>query len=298
MVRLTSLDAFRGFAALIVLIYHVAAVYGLGGHSKGYLAVDFFFMLSGFVIERVLQKSSRTPLQFMRARYIRFWPTMAAGTLLGLLFIAQPGWVGQALMGFLLIPLFAGKFVFPLNPPAWSIFFELSANALHSAVRRSWLLIFLVSLTWLTLTGGFGGGPNPGNFLAGAPRVLTSYSLGVLMYQRWGEHPPVNLPSACGLLLAALLLPFVSPLFDYGFVLLLCPVIILSGVRGNIPFAEELGALSFPLYAVHYPILLSAKANGLHPAVATLLVIASAAALSAAAANWTWRREPRPQPSC
>ena len=280
--RLPALDALRGAAALVVLSYHVASVYGLGGQPNGYLAVDFFFMLSGFVIARVLERGSRTPTQFLKWRYTRFWPTMAVGTALGLCFV--PGTYSQALPGLLLIPILVGKYIFPFNPPAWSIFFELCANAVHSVLRRFWPAVFAVSLFWLMVTGGFGGGPNPDNVMRGLPRVLMAYSIGVMMFQRWGDHPPLKLSPYWGLLLLAVLLPVRSLWFDYAFVLLICPLVIMNGTRGSLPFATELGTLSFPLYAVHYPLLLAAKSAGANAISAGALAIAVAAAMSAISA--------------
>lgn len=276
--RLRGLDALRGVAALIVLFYHVAAVYDLGSQPKGYLAVDFFFMLSGFVIARVLENGSRTPLQFMQWRYKRFWLTMAVGTTLGLCFMPGDHW--QALPGLLLVPIFASKYVFPFNPPAWSIFFELFANAVHAFLRKFWPVAFVVSLCWLIASGGFGGGPNADNFVRGFARVLVAYSIGVMMFQRWGDSPPVTMPRYSGLLLLVLLLPIRSAWLDFSFVLLICPLVIMSAIRASLPFAAQLGALSFPLYAVHYPVLLAAKAAGVDPFLAAGIAIAVAAGVS------------------
>ena len=49
------LDALRGVAAVVVVLFHILEVYSGGNHieqliNHGYLAVDFFFMLSGYVM--------------------------------------------------------------------------------------------------------------------------------------------------------------------------------------------------------------------------------------------------------
>ena len=50
--RYVTLDLMRGLAALAVLVFHMNYMLGTETHviAKGYLAVDFFFILSGFVI--------------------------------------------------------------------------------------------------------------------------------------------------------------------------------------------------------------------------------------------------------
>ena len=94
--RLAGLDALRGIAALLVLGLHARAVFG-GAHwfSKGYLAVDFFLMLSGFLMVRSTEprlSAGLAPLRFMVARYKRFWPMVALGSLIGVPYL----WVRAA----------------------------------------------------------------------------------------------------------------------------------------------------------------------------------------------------------
>ena len=85
--RLSGLDVLRGIAALWVLHYHTIKVV-LDGHnfgSRGYLAVDFFFMLSGYVMARSYEDKFRQGYglkSFFTARYRRVWPTMAIGGLI------------------------------------------------------------------------------------------------------------------------------------------------------------------------------------------------------------------------
>ncbi len=278
--RLKGLDALRGIAALVVLSYHVAAIFAISGQPNGYLAVDFFFMLSGFVIAGVLERTPEAGVEFVCSRYKRFWPTMAAGTAIGLFVTPYSQW-WEALPGFMLLPIFSSAWVFPLNSPTWSIFFELYANAVHSVMRRLWPAVFFASLALLIVTGGFGGGPTPGNFFQGFPRVLLSYSLGVMMFQRWTVGGlPLKIPACFGLLLLTLLVPWQSPWLDYSFVLLICPLLIMSGVKESLPFAEKLGALSFPLYAIHYPLLLAGKSLGAGPVASAALAIAVAGTIA------------------
>ena len=88
--RLYGLDALRGMAAMVVLFMHVF------GFAAGHLAVDFFFMLSGFIMARTyeprLQGRTIGAGQFLMGRYRRLGPAMAAGASTGLaIYLAAGG---------------------------------------------------------------------------------------------------------------------------------------------------------------------------------------------------------------
>lgn len=85
------LDALRGVAALLVMWYHVFEAFATSPFDQrfnhGYLAVDFFFVLSGFVIGYAYddrwEKMSTT--HFFKRRLIRLHPMVVAGALIGLI---------------------------------------------------------------------------------------------------------------------------------------------------------------------------------------------------------------------
>ena len=135
--RIEGLDALRGIAAVLVLLFHVEFVFGLPPHfQRAYLSVDFYFLLSGAVMARQYEGRFPHAPTFVRMRLRRLWPTIALGGLLGALVFASQmpplGAVVACLMGLLLVPwLGSDKGLFPLNPPTWSILFELLANALQ-----------------------------------------------------------------------------------------------------------------------------------------------------------------------
>lgn len=85
--RLVTLDGLRGMAAIAVMLYHIGNVYQFGGPFRaGYLFVDFFFLLSGFVLALSVEpRFARgwTTAAFMRARIVRLWPVIAIGALAG-----------------------------------------------------------------------------------------------------------------------------------------------------------------------------------------------------------------------
>jgi len=76
--RYEALDGLRGVAAVAVMLYHIGGWTGrpwLAAH--GYLAVDFFFCLSGFVLAHAYGRREIGWLGYMRARLIRLWPLIA-----------------------------------------------------------------------------------------------------------------------------------------------------------------------------------------------------------------------------
>src|SRR5829696_5276358 len=86
--RLASLDGLRGVAAVIVLMFHFEQSHGTRSlFASGYLAVDFFFLLSGFVLVGPFEGGKTGPRRSnsatMIARFLRFWPLMALGVAMG-----------------------------------------------------------------------------------------------------------------------------------------------------------------------------------------------------------------------
>jgi peptidoglycan/LPS O-acetylase OafA/YrhL len=132
-------------AALLVALMHADHVYG-DDHlfvSAG-LMVDFFFMLSGFVMACTYEDQMRSqmgPLPFVALRFRRLWAPVAIGVGIGfilyLLFgTAIPAAAYLLALGLLMLPnLLLPTEPFPLNPPQWSITYELVGNFLHA-----WLL--------------------------------------------------------------------------------------------------------------------------------------------------------------
>lgn len=282
--RLVSLDGLRGVAALAVAASHFETISGLkiGVHGAG-RAVDFFFVLSGFVIARAYEKRLAAGLGFRayaRLRLERLYPAILAGLLIGLV---AAFWSGQAEVGmalaFLLLPLLSGPDdgeAFPLNGPQWSLTWELAINALHAAVLRRFNTIGLVAVClaaaiWLwQAAGGTAGldlGWARGNFWLGAPRVLFGFGAGLVLarlHLRLGRFP--RLPWVVTALLLTLLLfepwaPWTDKrVADWLAVVVASPALVLLAVDAAPPqpltgVAMWLGAISYPLYALHAPML-------------------------------------------
>lgn len=307
--RLPGIEALRGFAALCILLLHTRAVFG-GERvfGKGYLAVEFFLMLSGFLMAYAQEKRIAEPGAFMVKRYKRLWPTMALGGVIGLprLWITSPGpgtFLATAAANFALLPAWWAKFAFVLNIPAWTIFYELVANALHVFVLRHLKLWAIVAgivllapiMAWIgTAWGSFDVGARPENLLAGAPRILFAYLIGIALGRLWQNGPWLPVPP----LLAIPAMPFILAAgwwlkldqtwhFDFLFTVLACPLMIAGGLRLTRfhTAAGLLGQFSFPLFAVQMPILEGMQMLGFNGWQAGFAALAGGA-LAALATSW------------
>ena len=246
--------------------------------GKGYLAVEFFLMLSGFLMAYAQETRVKDPAGFMAKRYLRLWPTMALGGVIGLprLFIKSAslgGFFATAIANLALLPAWWGKFVFALNIPAWTIFYELVANTLHVFVLRHlrlWaivagIILLALAMAWIgSEWGSFDVGAKPGDFFAGLPRILFAYLIGTALGRIWRDGSPLPVPS----LLAIPAMPIILAAgwwlkidqfwhFDFLFTAIACPLMIAGGLRLTRfhRAAGLLGQLSFPLFAVQMPIL-------------------------------------------
>ena len=214
------LDGLRGIAAIMVVMFHILETFAIGDPYKqlvnhGYLAVDFFFMLSGFVIAYAYDDrwSSMSLSDFFKRRLIRLHPMIIMGMLFGaVLFYFQDSPmflpigdtpVSQMLLvtliGFTLIPLPPSMDIrgwqemHPLNGPAWSLFFEYVANIFYALFLRKiskMLLIVLIVLSGGALvhmimnSGGdvIGGWSlTPKQLWVGSVRLLYPFLTGILI---------------------------------------------------------------------------------------------------------------------
>lgn len=229
--HLQLLDALRGVAALIVLFYHCYECFGYeiaegtGIFTQvcdhGYLAVDFFFLLSGFVIGYAYDDRWRASIQhtgmntwtFFKRRLIRLHPMVIAGAVIGLAcFLLDGGtdWNGNPasagnltlvfVMTMLMLPVYPGwsadvrgnTEMFPLNGPSWSLFFEYIGNILYALLLRRLSLKALAAvvvisgttLGWLVLDSGYlgyGWSFVDYGFWTGLLRMLFPYAFGMLL---------------------------------------------------------------------------------------------------------------------
>lgn len=248
------LDGLRGVAALIVIWYHVFEAFATSPVDQrvnhGFLAVDFFFILSGFVIGYAYDDrwGSRMGLKdFFKRRLIRLHPMVVMACVLGVVsFLVQGSekWDGTqvafslvmlaALAQMLMIPLWPGAGaevrgageMYPLNGPSWSLFFEYIGNILYALWLRRLSTRWLAFFTGLTGAGlaafalcNLSGAGNLGvgwtfagdNFLGGMLRMTFSFSAGLLMSRVFRPCAVRGAFWICSLILVVLLaLPYMG----------------------------------------------------------------------------------------
>ena len=225
------LDGLRGVASILVVAFHVLESYTGGDRfvqiiNHGYLAVDFFFLLSGFVVAYAYDDrwGKMTLWDFCKRRLIRLQPMIIMGSIIGAaLFYLQasgifplisqtPLWKMLLVMviGFTLLPLPISMDIrgwqemHPLNGPAWSLFFEYIANILYALVIRKLskkalgVLVFLFAcllIHYLLMgpTGDLIGGwsLNEAQLNVGFTRLLFPFFAGVLLC-RLGKLIKIN----------------------------------------------------------------------------------------------------------
>lgn len=283
--KFQTLDGLRGLAAAAVVMFHLHHFLpAIWRPVSAYLAVDLFFALSGFVLAEAYGRRLDEGLSFRRfmgKRLARLWPLYA----LGLAIAAAPLVVGvvhgqtpfRALIPILPAALMLpwpgpeGQ-LYPLNFVAWSLAYELVANAVMVLCWR-WLsraaLLAIVAASALGLAASvmIFGSLDLGFTLSAAPtalaRVLFSFFLGVLI---WRARPATSgiSPWAPVLLLALVLAcapsPGLRPIFDLASVTLILPGVLWLGAASepgplSLPLFRAAGAASYAVYVTHVPIL-------------------------------------------
>lgn len=307
------LDGLRGVAALLVLIYHVMEGFAFVGETSikgmnhGYLAVDFFFILSGFVIGYAYDDRlgrSMSVGDFFKRRFIRLHPMVVVGAVAGAVCFMLQGsvtWDGHhisagavmlsLLCALLFIPAFPGSSyevrgngeAFPLNGPAWSLFFEYIGNiayalVLHrlptSVLRIVVALLGFGVLLFTTMSGeqSFGVGWSMGDygFWKGMLRMMFPFGMGLLLSRCFVKR---EIKGAFPICSVVLLLLFIVPelesggmlslngLYESACIILVFPVLVWIGACGSLrgKWTEKVcrfvGDISFPLYITHYPVM-------------------------------------------
>jgi peptidoglycan/LPS O-acetylase OafA/YrhL len=290
----TILDGLRGIAALSVVTFHFMEMaitdYSKNFIAHGFLAVDFFFCLSGFVIAYAYDDRMSTlgVLKFIKARLIRLHPLVILGSVLGLLAFLYDPFVGLPvnysngkiflifLCSLLLIPLPIVKErafnLFGFNAPAWSLFWEYVANIFYAIIlwrlsRRVLIVLTIIAgvlLFYVTYrAGNIMGGWSGDNFWDGGARVSYSFLAGMLIYRSgWIIKNKLGFVGMSALLFLAFVMPFgqhnyitepLVVLFYFPLIVALGAGAILSpGLR---KICELSGNISYPLYMTHYAVL-------------------------------------------
>jgi peptidoglycan/LPS O-acetylase OafA/YrhL len=241
------LDGLRGVAAIMVLGFHVLEAYYVTNPdgrfdqllNHAYLAVDFFFVLSGFVIGYAYDDRWGVRMSignFLKRRFFRLHPMVVFGTLLGVVLFYfgasevfplirdVPLWkmLLYAVLGLLMIPtppsidIRGWQEMYTLDAPIWTLAFEYFANVLYAVFVRRFAkvaLAVLVSLAacatlYLTLTQGdvIGGWTLDAHHMPiGFTRLMYPFFAGLLLYRLGRVVRTKHAFLWCSLLLVAVL---------------------------------------------------------------------------------------------
>lgn len=294
--RYEVLDGLRGTAAFAVVLLHVAQTFFATGTNPlhhAYLAVDFFYMLSGFVIGHAYDdRWGRMGIaDFFGKRLRRLHPMVVLGVTLGLAAYvldpfapaqktAAPWLVGVVyVLGLLLVPAPSlpnrPGATHALNGPAWSLTQEYIANivyalALRRASRRVLAGLVAASAIVLVAIGASQGTLQVGwgwDTLYLSPlRTAFPFMAGLLL-QRCAARAPgrIGWVGLSLILAAAFLAPspswgLANGLLEAAIVIVLFPLVIAAGAAAKargplLRLCRLCGELSYPVYIVHWPIV-------------------------------------------
>ena len=314
------LDGLRGVAALLVVFYHIfegfsfAELTNAAGDgvistlNHGHIAVDFFFMLSGFVISYAYDDrwGKMSIGDFFKRRLVRLHPMVVMGALVGVATFVAAGcrqWDGTITsVSYVLMALVFTMFMvpalpglpyevrgngemFPLNGPAWSLFFEYVGNILYALfIRRLSTKALAILAAALGVAHAFffvgdvsgygcvgvGWTIDSVNFFGGLVRMLFPFTVGMLLARTFVPRKVNGAFWVCTILLVAIFsVPYIASagsvslnsLYEVICIALLFPLIVWMGACGTYGgsftgrVSKLLGDLSYPLYIVHYPIM-------------------------------------------
>jgi len=273
--RFEVLDGLRGTAALLVVIFHVLEMTWLDPAQNplhhAYLAVDFFFALSGFVVGHAYddrRAAGMTIGQFFATRLKRLHPLVILGVVIGLVGYVVDPFVGknqQVGLGRLMLTFLPLLLTLPspglpnrygethsLNGPVWTLFQEYLANIVYALIGR-WIgikalaAVVLIAAVALTVTaahhGFLGAGWGWDTVWIAPVRMLFPFLAGLLVYRL---KIRIRIPAAWPLLSLALIAVFAAPflsihgtikpngLLEAAMIILLFPPILAMGAAGTV----------------------------------------------------------------
>jgi peptidoglycan/LPS O-acetylase OafA/YrhL len=274
-----ALDSLRGICALLVAVFHyplMGVVRTSAFIEHSYLFVDFFFVLSGFVIatssERKLQDGQWRG--FLLRRFLRLYPLhiltllvfVSAAVAMGQLNSDEQHSAGAVLSNVFLLQGFGFHHSLTWNWPAWSISVEAAlyvAFAILVSVRAP-----LVTYAGMALIGVgvllYLGPKAAGTYDIGMFRGLAGFFIGVLLTRlpkielgSWAEVATLGLAAAFVTFNETL--PFAALAFAPA-------VYVLSHSDGviskalNRPWLVSLGTWSFGIYMLHAVLIAAMRA--------------------------------------
>ncbi len=278
-----TLDGIRGVAALAVAFRHIPDNAVAAWTPESYLAVDLFFVLSGFVLAHAYSARLRAGMgfgDFAVVRLIRLYPLYLVASLITLALVFVPAWPGHyhppprslrtIVLALLFVPTIAPHEnigLFPLIGPAWSLFFEFAVNLLFAAIvtrldaRRLALLLAAGAAFLIVTVARFGTldvGYSQSNAWGGFGRVGFAFFAGVAMHRLWaaGALPWLRLPAwaaAFAVLAMFHFAPARPAAYDTLLVLVAMPALVLASARAEPPpwLARPFAVIGLASYAVY-----------------------------------------------
>lgn len=293
-----TLDGIRGIAAILILLRHAEFIFEPFVFQESYLAVDLFFVLSGVVICQAYGdalKRGGGAFWLISTRIIRIYPCYILGSAIGLfnMIVSSKGYAGgghtlydiviYSILAIFVIPNpgIGTPAIFPLDGPAWSLFFELVANmvffiiyvAVPTRIVKAMLGMFACILALLIFTSpdrNISSGTIFSEVHFGIIRVGYSFFIGTLIYERYKSINAKQIdnilstyaPYLIILIVAAILVYSPSvvlrPYFDLITVTCVFPIIVYiglfyqpAGIGAKI--FKFIGVISYPLYVLHAP---------------------------------------------
>jgi peptidoglycan/LPS O-acetylase OafA/YrhL len=285
-----TLDGLRAVGALIIVMRHVP-LFGPLRVPESFLAVDLFYLVSGFVVAHAYAQRLAAGgyfWDFVKVRLIRLYPLYLAGLAAGVLMAAAsilqnpqstwtPAKVAECVgLGLLMIPRFPGLTIngTTLDGPLWTLLYELVANFVYAAaikLMRTWVLVAIMVVSgagviWAELSANtLDVGYNLTDQWAALARVGYSFFAGVLIYRLFGrgEQKAQWASLACvavlGVGLACHLSRGLIAPYEIGMVLVGMPLIAIAAARfepgprvGRV--FSWIGLMSYGIYCLHQPL--------------------------------------------
>jgi peptidoglycan/LPS O-acetylase OafA/YrhL len=291
-----SLDGIRGIAAILVAVRHLGRFFDPIDFQQSYLAVDIFFVLSGVVIANAYENrllSKLSVAKFMKIRAARLYPLYLLGGLIGVVTIlltpesdiAWPHLVLLAALHAFFIPYLTNPGEggsFPLDLPAWSLFFEVLINFVYAiwlpALKTGRLVMIMAAsalclmvVLYISHRHQMDCGWSTKTMPVGLVRVSYSFFAGVFLYRIFTARRPTQMAGrhavwaiggvsvvVAGLLMASPSDTFL-PYFDFVAIVILFPTIVYFALWIKLSnsvarFCRFLGTISYALYVLHYPV--------------------------------------------
>lgn len=287
--RFAVLDGLRGVAAVCVVGVHLRGDL-IEWLPSGHLAVDFFFLLSGFVLCHAYEERLQNRLglvRFMTIRVVRLWPLYVFGTLAGFAAAAYQVWTGalgdsfavltRALaFNLLYLPAlpdheYLAFAPYPFNFQSWSLFFELVANLAFAIVltrfKRTGVvtgaIVFAILLIVSVIRHGHANvGFSYDNFFDGIYRAGFTFFTGAILYWAFRHFKPAFKTPTWLVAIALVAIftvranDFMRPFYDLACIGALFPALVFFGATTQPGervrrLCEISGDISYPLYALH-----------------------------------------------